>query len=102
MGKLTVLDFFYEQCMKVPPVATADLTGKTVMVIGANTVACRSMTKGEAALEKLREETGYKAAELWIIDLCEISFVTEFADKFDKDEGGLDILVENASCTQFT
>ncbi|KAF8074521.1 hypothetical protein FPV67DRAFT_1605312 [Lyophyllum atratum] len=121
MGKLAISDFLHEQCMKVPPVATADLTGKTVMVIGANTglgfeaskhfarmnparliLACRSAKKGEAALEKLREETGYEAAELWIIDLCEFSSVMEFADKFDKDGGRLDILVENAGCTQFT
>ncbi|KAG5635341.1 hypothetical protein H0H81_011663, partial [Sphagnurus paluster] len=44
------------------------------------------------------DETDYKAAELWIIDLAQFSSVTAFADKFEKDGGRLDILVENAAC----
>jgi len=35
-----------------------------------------------------------------MIDLSEFSSVVAFADKFEKDGGRLDILVENAGCTQ--
>ncbi|KAJ7354473.1 hypothetical protein DFH08DRAFT_922857 [Mycena albidolilacea] len=117
--KLTVWKAMKGQFNKLPPVAKADLTGKTVVVIGANTglgfesvkhfagmnpgrliIACRSQSKGQTALEKLKTVTGYKNAELWTIDLADFSSVKSFADKFDKDGGRLDILVENAGVTR--
>ncbi|KAG6879361.1 hypothetical protein C0992_003279 [Termitomyces sp. T32_za158] len=116
MGKAGFIDFLREQLATVPPVETADLTGKTVMVIGANVglgfeatkhfarmnparlvLACRSRSKGEAAIEKIQQETGYQAAELWIVDLSDFASVVAFADKFEKDGGRLDILLENAA-----
>ncbi|KAG6872921.1 hypothetical protein C0995_005179 [Termitomyces sp. Mi166 len=116
MGKSGFTNFLREQLASVPPVETADLTGKTVMVLGANTglgfeatkhfarmnparliLACRSKLKGEAAIEKIQQETGYLTAELWIVDLSEFSSVVAFLDKFEKDGGRLDILLENAS-----
>lgn len=77
MGRLTFLGFIKSQCAKRPPVTTADLTGKTVLVVGANAglgfeaskhfasmnpgrliLACRSESKGQAALEsELQSET---------------------------------------------
>ena len=45
----------------------------------------------------LKQETGFKAVELWILDLARFSSVTEFADRFEKDGGRLDILVANAA-----
>ncbi|KAJ6580929.1 hypothetical protein B0H19DRAFT_488399 [Mycena capillaripes] len=96
-------------------VVKADLTGKTVIVLGANTglgfeaakhfatmnpgrliLACRSQNRGQAALDKLKAATGYSKAELWIIDLADFVSVKQFADKFERDGGRLDILVENA------
>ncbi|KAG5640178.1 hypothetical protein DXG03_009519 [Asterophora parasitica] len=119
MGKYSVTGFIQDQWTSVPPVTTADLTGKTVMVIGANTglgfeaakhfarmkpkrliLACRSKEKGEAAIARLRKEAEYESAELWMIDLSKFSSVIEFADKFDKDGGRLDYLIENAACIQ--
>jgi len=116
MGHMTFFQFVSGQLGKVPPLVTADLTGKTVMVVGANTglgfeaskhfarmnptrlvLACRSPSRGEAAVERLIEETGYKSVELWNVDLCRFSSVQEFADKFEKDGGRLDILVQNAA-----
>ncbi|KAJ6520379.1 short-chain dehydrogenase/reductase family protein-like protein [Mycena sanguinolenta] len=100
------------------PVSKVDLTGKTVIVLGANTglgfeatkhfvtmspgriiLACRSQSKGDTALEKLKALTGYAKAGLWIIDLADFSSVKQFADKFERDGGRLDILVENAAVT---
>ncbi|KAJ6580895.1 short-chain dehydrogenase [Mycena capillaripes] len=107
--------FFGDQWTKQKPVVKADLAGKTVIVLGANTgigfeatkhfasmnpgrliLACRSQSKGQAALDKLKAETGYSKAELWLIDLADFESVKQFADKFERDGGRLDILVENA------
>ncbi|KAJ7664768.1 hypothetical protein B0H17DRAFT_1091568 [Mycena rosella] len=114
--KLSIWALIKGQFAKLPPVAKADLTGKTVIVLGANTglgfeatkhfarmnpgrliLACRSQSKGQAALERmLKAATGFKNAELWIIDLADFASVKSFADKFEQDGGRLDILVENA------
>ncbi|KAJ7027177.1 hypothetical protein C8F04DRAFT_1399627 [Mycena alexandri] len=94
----------------------ADLAGKTVLVLGANTglgleaakhfaatnpdrliLACRSASKGQAAVDKLRVATGYSKAEVWIVNLADFASVTDFADKFDRDGGRLDIVVANAA-----
>ncbi|KAJ7756225.1 hypothetical protein B0H16DRAFT_1315267 [Mycena metata] len=107
------------QFNKLPAVSKADLTGKTVLVLGANTglgfeaskhfasmnpgrliLACRSQSRGQAALEDLQAKTGYSRAEVWIVDLAEFASVTRFADKFEQDGGRLDILVENAARAQ--
>jgi retinol dehydrogenase-12 len=39
--------------------------------------------------------TGYRS-ELWILDLAKFASVLEFADKFEKDGGRIDILIANA------
>lgn len=71
--KKSLLSFFHDQLIdKVPPVATADLTGQTVVVVGANTglgfeaakhfarmkpgklvLACRNEEKGNAAVSRM-------------------------------------------------
>lgn len=137
--KLTVSDFIRSQWTAVPPVAHADLTGKTVIVTGANNgigfeatkhfarmnpgkliLACRSKERGQTALDgecnihgntgeddtnqlldpvELKEATGCKTAELWILDLASFESVKAFANKFNKEAGRLDILVNNAAVT---
>ncbi|KAF7308419.1 CS domain-containing protein [Mycena chlorophos] len=101
------------------PVLRADLSGKTVMLIGANTglgfeackyfasmkparliMACRSESKGKAAITELAAETGYNDAELWIVDLLRFESVTAFADKWEADGGRLDVLVLNAGLSR--
>ncbi|KAK7031654.1 hypothetical protein R3P38DRAFT_3393524 [Favolaschia claudopus] len=114
--KLSFFTFLRGQFSPQPPVVKADLAGKTVVVLGANTglgfeaskhfasmnpgrliLACRSEAKGQAAIEKLQAATGYTKAELWLIDLADFESVKKFADKFERDGGRLDILVENAA-----
>ena len=70
MGQLTFLNFLGDQLWKVPPVAHVDLTGKTVVVVGANVglgfeaakhfasmnpkrlvLCCRGQEKGQAAVQ---------------------------------------------------
>ncbi|KAJ7860404.1 hypothetical protein B0H14DRAFT_575715 [Mycena olivaceomarginata] len=113
--RFSLWSFIVDQWSQQPPVLQVDLTGKTV-VVGANTglgfeaakhfatmtpgrliLACRSQSKGQAALDKLKAETGYAKAELWLIDLAEFESVKQFADRFERDGGRLDILVENAA-----
>ena len=129
-----VFQFLRDQLATVPPVEHEDLTGKTVVVIGANVglgfeaakhfakmnperiiLGCRSKERGEAAVtgetnpllsylsvshnyayKELKAETGYKSAELWIIDLARISSVVDFAERFEKEGSRLDILLLNA------
>ncbi|KAG2143726.1 hypothetical protein DEU56DRAFT_248229 [Suillus clintonianus] len=117
--KRSFLSFLVDQWSVVPPVETTDLSGKTVLVVGANVglgleaskhfarmqparliIACRSEAKGKAALTEIKQETGYNGCELWIIDLANFASVTAFADKFEKEGGDLHILVMNAGILQ--
>ncbi|KAJ7123550.1 hypothetical protein C8R44DRAFT_831248 [Mycena epipterygia] len=98
--RLTFWDFVKGQFITPKPVLKEDLTGKThfaTMNPERLILACRSENKGQAAVERLKAATGYTRAELWIIDLANFSSVKQFADKFERDGGRLDILVENAA-----
>ncbi|KAJ7838051.1 hypothetical protein B0H13DRAFT_2677621 [Mycena leptocephala] len=118
--RLGIWAVIVSQLSKQKPVVKADLTGKTVIVLGANTglgfeatkhfatmnpgrliLACRSQSKGQAAVDRLKAATGYSKAELWIIDLADFESVKQFAHKFERDGGRLDILVENAALANF-
>ncbi|KAF9492244.1 NAD(P)-binding protein [Pleurotus eryngii] len=107
--------FVKGQWTRVPPVEKGDFTGKTVVVIGANTgigyetakhfatmnparliMGCRNQAKGTKALANLQQSTGFDTAELWLIDLCNFDSVKAFVDKFEKEVERLDILVANA------
>jgi len=116
MARWTFLDFVHDQWTPIPPVVTADLEGKTVVVTGANTglgfeaakhfarmnpgrliLGCRSQQRGDAALSRLTTETGYGQGELWLIDQADFSSVKSFADRFEKQGGRLDYLILNAA-----
>ncbi|TFK22498.1 NAD(P)-binding protein [Coprinopsis marcescibilis] len=99
-----------------PPVSKVDLTGRTVLVTGANTgigfqtakyfatmsprkiiIACRNEEKGIAAVARIRQETGFERVELRMLDLAKFSSVLEFVERFEKEEEQLDIHVANAA-----
>ncbi|KAF9526085.1 short-chain dehydrogenase [Crepidotus variabilis] len=114
--QISFLQFIRNQLATVPPVTTQDLTGKTVVVVGANAgigyeatkhfakmnpgrlvLACRSKARGEEALEKIKQETGYTTAELRLVDLTSFESVNTFAAAFNKEVDRLDILLLNAA-----
>ncbi len=97
------------------PLPTADFSGKTVIVTGANVglgleaarhftrlhaarviLACRNVEKGEAAKADIQSSTGVAAVvEVWQVDLGSFESVKEFCHRAEKLDR-LDILAENA------
>ncbi|OQR61376.1 short-chain dehydrogenase [Streptomyces maremycinicus] len=89
-----------------------DQRGRTAVVTGANSglglvtarelarkgarvvLACRSESRGRAAVRRLRDEVPAAEAELRLLDLGDLASVREFADALPYDR--LDLLVNNA------
>ncbi|KAI0697252.1 hypothetical protein BC835DRAFT_1270581 [Cytidiella melzeri] len=106
-------ELVWDQYTKVPPVLTADLKDKTVLVVGANTgigleaakhfarmgparviLACRSEERGQKAAEQIAEEISYKV-KVELLDLSSFDSVTAFAQRLDGQL--IDIFVANAA-----
>uniref|UniRef100_UPI0037E8D6A9 retinol dehydrogenase 12 n=1 Tax=Semicossyphus pulcher TaxID=241346 RepID=UPI0037E8D6A9 len=97
-----------------PRACTVRLTGKTVIVTGANTgigkfialdfarrgarviLACRSEGRGSAALKEIREKSGNTDVHLRLVDLSSMESVRKFAQEILQEEKALHILVNNA------
>ncbi|XP_014731733.1 PREDICTED: retinol dehydrogenase 13 isoform X1 [Sturnus vulgaris] len=100
-----------------PRKCPADLTGKTVIVTGANSgigkcvamdlarrnartiLACRSRERGQAAVEEIRAATGNPAVVLRLLDTGSLASVRAFASAVLREESRLDVLVNNAGVT---
>jgi NAD(P)-dependent dehydrogenase (short-subunit alcohol dehydrogenase family) len=92
-----------------------DLTGKTVIVTGANSgigkaaatqlagfgatviLACRSAERGAQALADVRQATGSDRAELMLVDLASQASIRRFAQDFKERHPRLDVLIHNAA-----
>lgn len=120
MTKYSFLRFVREQWGRPVPLVTEDLTGKAVLVTGANVglgfeaakhlasmnperliIACRSESKGNQAVKEIKESVKFDNVELFIVDLSNYASVNAFCEKVDKEVPRLDILVENAALAQF-
>jgi NAD(P)-dependent dehydrogenase (short-subunit alcohol dehydrogenase family) len=91
-----------------------DLHEKVVIVTGANSgigyeaakafvhkgartvLACRSVEKGQAALDQIKAEIPDAAAEIMIFDLASLDSIRKFADRFKARFDRLDVLLNNA------
>lgn len=91
-----------------------DLSGKTFVVTGANSgigyeaaralaakhgsvvLACRSLEKGQTALDAIRKVAPDARLELGRLDLGDLESVRAFAEKFSREHRRLDVLVNNA------
>ncbi|KAI0093039.1 short-chain dehydrogenase [Irpex rosettiformis] len=107
------LPFVIAQYTPIDPVLTTDLSGKSVIVTGANTglgleaakhfarmgparliLACRSEARGKVAAEELAIETSYNA-EVQLLDLSSFDSVKSFAKRLEGEP--IDIYVANAA-----
>ncbi|KAF9050551.1 short-chain dehydrogenase [Panaeolus papilionaceus] len=112
----TIWQFIRSQWATTPPAPHEDLSGKTVVVVGANVglgfeaakhfasmnpgmliLACRDKKRGEDASQQIKQATGCKNIYVWLVDLKDHASVNAFADRFEKDNVRLDILVANAA-----
>ncbi|XP_057225344.1 retinol dehydrogenase 11-like isoform X2 [Malurus melanocephalus] len=100
-----------------PRKCPTDLTGKTVIVTGANSgigkcvamdlarrnartiLACRSRERGQAAVEEIQAATGNPAVVLRLLDTSSLASVRAFASAVLREEPRLDVLVNNAGVT---
>ena len=91
-----------------------DLTGKVIIVTGANSgigyeaakefarkgaqtiLACRSMDKGQVAMDKIWSEIPDAQAEIIQLDLASLKSIYRFAEAFKARYDRLDVLLNNA------
>jgi NAD(P)-dependent dehydrogenase (short-subunit alcohol dehydrogenase family) len=91
-----------------------DQSGKVIIVTGANSgigyeaaralvkrgatviMACRSLERGEAALQQILSENPSGQLNLQKLDLANLSSVLQFAEKFLAEYDRLDVLINNA------
>lgn len=92
-----------------------NLENKTIIVTGANSgigkaaaiqlaklgasviMACRSMERGEKALEEVKEKAGNQKVALLQIDLSSQASIRKFAEDFTAKYNKLDVLIHNAA-----
>lgn len=95
--------------------STYDLKGKTVIVTGANSgigkaaavqlarigaevvMACRSLDRGQTALDEVKTASGSDHVKLMQLDLSSQASIRKFAADFEKTHKRLDVLIHNAA-----
>lgn len=93
------------------------MTGNVVIVTGANSgigfetalklarrgakviLACRDEKKGKEAADRISRMVKHAKVRYQYLDLCSLSSIREFVDKFKESEAKLDILINNAGAS---
>ncbi|KAF2717960.1 NAD(P)-binding protein [Polychaeton citri CBS 116435] len=112
-----ILQFLRGQIFQTPTLPKVTFVGKTVIVTGGNSglgfecakqlihlnvstliLGCRSVSKGEAAKEKIVQETGGgdTSVEVWKVDMANYASVKLFSERVSKKLDRLDAIVVNA------
>jgi NAD(P)-dependent dehydrogenase (short-subunit alcohol dehydrogenase family) len=69
----------------------------TDVTLGRVHLICRNKEKGEEALDKIKKETNNNEVFLHVVDVSSTKQIHEFADRFQKEQKSLDVLINNAS-----
>ncbi len=95
-----------------------DLSGKTIIITGANSgtgfaatkfmsakgatiiMACRNAEKANAALQNIKIANGEARLDFIQVDLGSLESIRQFSEKFKKKYSSLDILINNAGMCQ--
>jgi len=95
-----------------------DLSGKTIIITGANSgtgfsatrflsakgatviMACRNLEKANKAIKSIKNENRTAKLDFIQLDLSDLASVKKFADAFKKKYASLDILINNAGVAQ--
>ncbi|KAI3400375.1 hypothetical protein diail_3392 [Diaporthe ilicicola] len=116
------LGFLYRQFFYRPKPITADLSGQTAIITGANIglgfetgrqllglglsrliLAVRSQAKGDAAAVTLRNEHPSAKIEVWLLDMSSYASIKEFVERCAGDElPRLDMAILNAGLQNST
>ena len=115
MAPFSLLKFIYGQLFTALPNEQHDLSGKTIIVTGANIglgketarhlanmnparliLAVRSIEKGQEAADDIKRTSKCNSVEVWELDLGSFASVKAFAKRVDSQLDRLDILIENA------
>ena len=98
----------------VPCKSKRRLDGKTVIITGANTgigkvtaidlakrgarviIGCRDISRGSKALEDIKNESKSQDVVLKKLDLASLTSVRQFSEEILKEEGQINVLINNA------
>lgn len=114
-SELKMDEFQRSQEKVLPDIVPQDLSGKVIVVTGANVgigyetakalasmkpkkliLACRNVEKAESAKKSIETATNFHDIEVWQLDLASFESTKAFAKKFNDSQLPLDILVSNA------
>lgn len=114
-SEYTMDQFIKDQQTPLPEIKHQDLSGKVVVVTGANAglgfeiakyiastkpqkliLACRNAEKAQNAVKRIKDATNFADLEAWSLDLSSFASTQAFAKKFLDSGLPLDVLVSNA------